>query len=468
MSLTTYDFFVFFFVVFILYWVVRERRWQNLVLFAGSYVFYGWMASWHVLVVFFSTLADYLLALGMERWKPRSKALLWLGIALNLGLLLFFKYYLSLNAPLANLLDQLGWRDNFFFMRIALPLGLSFYLLKKIGYLLDVQRGTFKAERDFIAFAAYVSFFPQVLSGPIDRPQKLLVQLRAARAWKSEYFHQAWQLLALGFFKKIVIANTVTVIVNEIFEIRDLSKSLLIVGSLGFTLQIIADFSSYTDISRGFAFLLGLETTENFNRPYLSLTPTEFWNRWHISFSTWLRDYVFFPVRRALVKNKDRIPDFFVQSIPPLITMLVSGIWHGVGWNFVAWGLYYGALIVIYQALGIRGDWKPAGRVKTFFARLVMFALIAFGWTLFRVSSLSVVWNTVAYAPFFRDAREPVASFVLLTMIAFYAALLVVKLLLDQYAEKYTLLHSAYYAAATLMAILFINSASPDFIYFQF
>jgi D-alanyl-lipoteichoic acid acyltransferase DltB (MBOAT superfamily) len=468
MSFTTSEFFVFFFTLLALYWVVKDRRWQNLILLVGSYAFYGWIAAWHVAIIFLSTLIDYLLALGMERWQPKAKLFAWIGVILNLGLLVFFKYYFSFSASLAQLLAQLGMKDNIFFMRIILPLGLSFYLLKKIGYLLDVQRGTFKAERDFIAFAAYVSFFPQVLSGPIDRPQKLLMQLRAARQWKSDNFYNAWRLLVMGFFKKTVIANTVTVIVNEIFEIKDLSKTLLIVGALGFTLQIIADFSSYTDISRGIACLLGLETTENFNRPYLALTPTEFWNRWHISLSTWLRDYIFFPLRRMLVKRKDVIPDVLIQSIPPIVTMFVSGLWHGVGWTFIVWGLYYGALIVIYQLLGIRGDWKPQGAVKTFLAWLVMFALIAFGWALFRVTSLDVIWNSIAYAPLYRDPNELIAGFVLLTMLGFYAALLVVKLLLDQYAEKYVMLQAAYYVAATLMTIMFVNSASPDFIYFQF
>ncbi len=468
MSFATYDFFVFFAVLFVFYWVLPNRRWQNLILLAASYVFYGWASAWHVVVLFSATLANYLLALAMERWKPKAKTLAWVGVALNLSLLLFFKYYLTISPPLAQALKNLGWENNVFFMRLLLPLGLSFYLLKAIAYLLDVQRGTFKAEHDFVAFAAYLAFFPQVLSGPIDRPQKLLPQLRAARVWKAENFYKAWELLVMGFFKKIVVANTVTVIVNEIFEIHDMSKALMIVGGLAFTLQIIADFSSYTDLSRGFAFLLGLETTENFNRPYLSLTPTEFWNRWHISLSTWLRDYIFFPIRRVLVKNKERVPDFFVQAVPPLVAMFVSGLWHGVGWTFVVWGLYYGVLIAAYQLAGIRGDWKPQGKLKTFLAWLLMFGFISFGWVIFRSVSLSVLWNSLAYAPLYYNENELIAGFVLLTMVAFYALPLVLKLALDLYAEKYPSLHALYYAAATILTIVFVNSSSPDFIYFRF
>jgi len=272
----------------------------------------------------------------------------------------------------------------------------------------------------------------------------------------------------MGFFKKIVIANTVSVIVNQIFEIEQPSKILLLVGGLGFTLQILADFSSYTDISRGLSFLLGLETTENFNQPYLSLTPSDFWNRWHISLSSWLRDYIFFPLRRVLLKRRDIFPEILIQSIPPLITMFVSGLWHGVGWKFIVWGLYYGVLIVLYQLLGVRGDWKPNNAIKQFFAWLAMFALILFGWLIFRADSLAWLWNALTNTPFYRTPQELTASFVLMVMIGFYASLMLVKFLLDRYFEKYVNLHAVYYVCATLTTIVFINSSSPDFIYFQF
>jgi D-alanyl-lipoteichoic acid acyltransferase DltB (MBOAT superfamily) len=476
MGFTSYEFLVFFPVFLALYWLGKNRNWKNLLLLIASYIFYGWIASWHVAVIFLSTLIDYLLALGMARWKNKSTLLMWIGIILNVSLLLFTKYYFFINASLAGWLNQIGLGGDIFLMRIVLPLGLSFYILKKIGYLLDVQRGTFKPTRDFIAFAAYVSFFPQVLSGPIDRPQKLLAQLLEPRAWKSENLYNAWQLLVMGFFKKLVIANTVQVIVEQIFELAEPSKILLIVGGLGFALQILADFSSYTDLSRGFAYLLGLETTENFNQPYLSLTPGEFWNRWHISLSSWLRDYIFFPIRRVLLKRKDVIPDVLIQSIPPLVTMFVSGLWHGVGWKFIVWGLYYGVLIVIYQLLGIRGDpsaalragWNLKSAIKQFLTWLVMFSLIVFGWLIFRTVSLEWLWNAVIHSPFYRNSNELIASFVLLVMIGFYALLLIVKSLLDRYFENYPTLHAVYFVAATLITIVFINSSSPDFIYFQF
>lgn len=468
MSFTSYHFLIFFPLFFVAYWLLPDRRWRNLLLVAGSYLVYAWVWTWHAVFLFLFTLADYFIALGMERWKAKSQLWAWLGVTLNLGILAGFKYYFFFNVALGDWLNQTGMNGDVFLMRIALPLGLSFYILKKISYLLDVYRGTFKPTRDFIAYAAYVSFFPQIFSGPIDRPQKLLTQLYENRAWKIENLHNAWTLLVMGFFKKIVVANSVTVIVDQIYDIDQPSKLLLLLAALGYALQILADFSSYTDISRGLAYLLGLQTTENFNRPYLALTPTEFWNRWHITLSAWLRDYVFFPVRRALVKRKDVIPDILIQSIPPLVTMLVSGVWHGVGGRYVIWGAYYGVLIVGYQLAGIRGDWKPDGKIKTFFAWLTMFAFTVIGMTLFHTESLAWLWQTVAYEPLYHDAAELTSAFILAGMLAFYAAPLIFKLLLDIYLPGQTTLHALYYVAATWMIAIYINSSSPDFIYFQF
>lgn len=464
MGFITFEFLYFIFIVLILYWLLPDRRWQNFLLFATSLVFYGWLATWHSLVLLSSIIVDYLLALGMQRWKARASVLMWLGVVLNVMFIASVKYYFQYDDLLAAWSLQTGLGQDFILSGILLPLGVSFYTLKKISYLVDVQRGTLPAEKDFLAFGAYVSFFPQVLSGPIDRPQAFLKQLQSPRRWVSNHFYNAWQLILMGLFKKIVIANTVKVIVDQIFLISQPSKILLIVGGLGFTLQILADFSSYTDLSRGIAFLLGLKTSGNFNKPYLALTPNDFWNRWHISFSSWLRDYIFFPIRRALMRANG-LPEIVSQLLPPLTTMFISGLWHGTGWTFIVWGLYYGVLIVIYQLLGIRNDQKA---VKRFFTWLVMFAFIVFGWIIFRASSIPWLWQALTATPFANNIGEWIASLVLLVMIAFYASLLFAKHLLDQYAPYHTWIHSLYYAAAFIMALIFINSSTPDFIYFQF
>lgn len=392
---------------------------------------------------------------------------MWLGVALNLGFLLFVKYYFTFNDTITVWANQLGLSGSIFTERIILPLGVSFYALKKISYLIEVRRGTQQPAHDFVAYAAYISFFPQVLSGPIDRPQKLLKQLETPRTWTVSHFYNAWQLILMGLFKKIVIADTVKVFVDQIFLLQEPSKIFLVVGGLGFTLQILADFSSYTDLSRGIAFMLGLETMENFNKPYLSYTPGEFWNRWHMSFSFWLRDYVFFPVRRILLRTRN-LPQSLSMIIPPLVTMFISGVWHGVGLTFIVWGLYYGVLIATYQLVGLHGNWKPAGVLSRFMAWLVMFTIIVFGWIIFRAQSMSWLWNTLLQSPFHRSSEELIASLVLTIMIVFYASFLWAKHVLETYRPGWANLHALYYVAATLLIIIYFNSSSPDFIYFQF
>ncbi len=467
MAFTSYDFLIFFLVAFVLYWVFPQRRWQNLVLFASGIVFYGWLAPWHAAVLMVSVIADYLLALAMTRWKSRADFFMWSGVALNLALLVSIKYYPSINGILAPWTGQLGIVGRILEERIILPLGVSFYVLKKISYLIEVRRGAQQVTHGFIAYADYVSFFPQVLSGPIDRPQKFLQQLQSSRTWSASNFYDAWQLILMGFFKKFVIANTITVFVDQIFLMKEPSKIFLIAGGLGFAVQILADFSSYTDLSRGFAFLLGLKTAENFNKPYLSLTPGEFWNRWHMSFSFWLRDYVFFPLRRALLRARN-LPQSLSMAIPPLVTMFISGLWHGTGLTFIVWGLYYGLLIVLYQWIGLRGDWKPANRWSHFLSWSVMFLIIVFGWIIFRAQSMTWLWNTLLHAPFYRGGGELIACFVVTVMIGFYASLLLAKHVIDEFFPEWTSLHAFYFVTATVLTIIYVNSSSPDFIYFQF
>ena len=368
---------------------MREGRWQNALLLLASYVFYAWLSPWYAVLLGVSTLADFALARQMKQHRDRVKTYLALSLILNLGVLAFFKYYNFFNTQVAEALTGVGLPADWLFIKIFLPAGLSFYTLKKLAYMIDVSRGTLEPADDLLSFALFVSFFPQIVAGPIDRYQKLMPQIEQKRVWQSSFFYSAWPLIVMGLFKKIVVADSIKPIVDRIFGLDEPSLVLVIAGTLGFTLEILADFSAYTDLSRGVAQLLGFSTSENFSRPYLSLTPTEFWNRWHITLSSWLRDYIFFPIRRALLKQKEPLPNWLLLSIPPLITMFISGIWHGAGLTFISWGIYYGVLIAGYQLIGLRGDWKPAGRLKTFFAWMIMFSFIAFGWLIFRAPSMT-------------------------------------------------------------------------------
>lgn len=463
MAFTSYDFLLFFFIVFILYWAVRERRWQNLLLLMAGYYFYGSLHIGYAALLGLSTIADFFLARGMMDRPERKRFLLTLSLIVNLGVLAFFKYAGFFVQEINAFLALFNLQSNL--MHILLPAGLSFFTLKKLGYMLDVSRGTLKPTPAFIDFALYVSFFPQLIAGPIERPQKLLPQIEAPRAWKMDHFFSAWTLLVMGFFKKLVIANSIQVIVDRIFGFAEPSGFLLLCGALGYTLQILADFSAYVDLSRGISRLLGFETSENFRQPYLSISPTDFWNRWHITLSTWLRDYVFFPVRRAMLQF--RLHETVAMSIPPIVTMFISGAWHGANANFVVWGLYYGVLIAAYQLAGIRGDWQPATKVKTFVAWLLMFAIIVFGWAIFRAPSLAWLTNILLHGSFLPPGNELILGLIALTMTAAYSLPLLIKHLLDQHA-KGSWMHAAFYAIAVMLTIVYINSANSDFIYFQF
>lgn len=467
MSFTSLTFWVFLAIVFISYWIIPGRRWKNILLLTASYVFYGWVSPWLAYMLGLSTLADYFLAKGMRLHPSRTRLLLTISVLLNVGVLVFFKYYNFFSAELAEMLGSFGIENGFLLVRVLFPIGLSFYTLKKLSYVIDVSRETLQPTHTLVDFALYVSFFPQLIAGPIDRPQKLLPQIESQRSWNANFFYSAWPLILMGLFKKVVIADSVKVMVDQIFALGDPSLFLFSMGALAFTLQILTDFSGYTDIARGTALLFGFETSENFNLPYLSLTPTDFWNRWHITLSTWLRDYIFFPIRRALMRSRVQLPHWLALSIPPIVTMFVSGLWHGAGWTFVVWGLYYGVLISIYQLIGIRGDWKPRSRLKLGLAWLVMFYLIVFGWGIFRSQSLAWLGNILFDMPFVKAQSDLIVGLIALSMVVVYSAPLFIKLALDRFSED-GWFHSAYYAAATALIIVFISSTSPDFIYFQF
>lgn len=467
MNFTSLTFWLFFALVFLTYWLIREKRWQNALLLLASYVFYAWLSPWYAVLLGVSTLADFYLAQQIRPHNDKAKSYLVLSLVLNLGVLAFFKYYNFFNTQVAEGLTSVGLSVDWLFIKILLPAGLSFYTLKKLAYMIDVSRGTLEPSDNLLSFALFVSFFPQIIAGPIDRYQKLIPQMQRTRIWQSDFFYSAWPLLVMGLFKKIVVADSIRPIVDRIFGLDQPSMLLVIAGTLGFTLEILADFSAYTDLSRGVAQLLGFNTSENFNRPYLSFTPTEFWNRWHITLSTWLRDYIFFPVRRTLLRRKSPLPNWLLLSIPPLITMFISGIWHGAGLTYMIWGIYYGVLIAGYQLIGLRGDWRPAGRLKTFFAWLIMFSFIAFGWLIFRAPSMAWLTDVFLHSEWTRGREDWIVVSIVLSRIAIYSLPLVIKYLLDQYVPR-GFLRPFYYAVLTLGVVIFIGTASTDFIYFQF
>lgn len=467
MSFTSGTFIVFFAALLIIYWLLPRVSWQNVLLLAGSYLFYGWVHPWYAILLGVSTLADYGLTQLLVTKPTSRRTWLVLSILVNLGVLAFFKYSDFFASDLTQALASIGVEESAFALDFVLPAGLSFYTLKKLAYVLDVSRKTIQPTSNLIAFALFVSFLPQIVAGPIDRAQTLLPQIKTRREWKNTWFQAAWPLLVTGFFKKFVVADSLKVMVDRIYNIDEPSKLLVWSATLAFSVQILADFSAYTDLARAFAYLLGFETSVNFQNPYLSLTPTQFWNRWHITLSNWLRDYIFFPLRRALLKNK-KTPGWLVMFLPPLITMFVSGLWHGAGWTFVMWGVLHGILIAVYQLAGMGGSWKPASYIKSGVAWIFMFNWLVLGWLFFRASSINWLGDLLLNAPWINGRSDLVVILITLAMTVAYSLPLIVLYFLERIHGKWEWLPAGFYALLLVTVIIYLNPTPPDFIYFQF
>ena len=459
---------VFLVVVLALYWSLGRRA-QNLMLLGASYVFYGWEHPWFLLPLWGSTLLDYSCAVAMERFPARRYLFLALSIAGSIGLLAVFKYagfaVENLNALLANFGAD-PWRN---FMTLALPAGLSFYTFQSIGYVVDVYRGRITAVRDLPDYALYVTFFPQLVAGPIERAAHMMPQYRTSRRFNAEVWRTGLALMTWGFFKKLVIADNTAVVANKIFALNDPSFPLIWAGVLAFAVQIYADFSAYTDIARGTSRLLGIELMQNFNHPYLATSPADFWRRWHISLSTWLRDYIYIP----LGGNRGSAARV---SMTLLATFAISGLWHGASWNYVLWGVYWGGLILLERAL------RPTGvsrHIPWLLKVAITFALACFGWLLFRERSLSQIAHHLTQSPFSVPADHWQMGIYFVALVLIYTSPLFIHMLVTTRsaparwinflsAERRFVLDAAV-AAMLIFGILTVRSvATSDFIYFQF
>ena len=460
MIFTSYAYAVFLALVFALYWACPGRRSQNALLLAASYLFYGWIHPWFCLLIATSTLVDWACALGMERCPQRRKAFLVASLVCNLGLLGFFKYAGFLAENLRAALAPLGLDPGPFAVQILLPVGISFYTFQSLSYTIDVYRGAIRARRSLCDVALFISFFPQLVAGPIERAPHFLPQIERPRTWSSERFRSAWPLLVQGYLKKLVVADNVAVFADRVFLLQEPSLPLLAAGSAAFALQILADFSAYTDIARGSARLLGFELVRNFDSPYLAISPSDFWRRWHISFSSWIRDYLYIPLGGSRAGRGLRFAGVLAASLG------LSGLWHGAAWNFAAWGLYHAALLWIYHRLGMGGRWRPAGAAASAAAWCAMTALTLFGWAIFRAPDLG--WLCRALAGGVAGADAWIAAATVLAYSAFYSIPLLVFLLADRAAPRAGWLHASLQGAAVVLCLLFLRESGQDFIYFQF
>jgi alginate O-acetyltransferase complex protein AlgI len=470
MFFNSFEFALFFPAVLILYWTV-PRRWQNPLLLVASYVFYGaW--DWRFLgLLLLSTVTDYFVALRLEREQARAqrRRLLGVSLAINLGVLAFFKYFDFFVGSAAGVLNSLGLNADHTTLRIVLPVGISFYTFQSLAYAIDVYREKAPTEHRFATFALYVAYFPQLVAGPIERSQRLIPQLSRSRSHPTyEQIRSGAFLILLGLFKKIAIADALAPYVDRAFSNAATAGWLeLLIGVYAFAIQIYGDFSGYSDIARGCSRLLGIELMINFDQPYLSRNVTNFWRTWHISLSSWLRDYLYIPLggnrKGASVTYRNLI-----------VTMLLGGLWHGAGWTFVAWGGLHGLYVAAHRRFrttaqkGATDPLEPRDIVPAF----LTFQLVCLAWIFFRAETFGHAFDVLTGILTLRPGAPDLAALALLVI----GGSIVLRIdLLQRNAGSHTVAvgwkpvaRGATYALLLLGIVVFSGPQRIPFIYFQF
>ena len=468
MLFTSIEFFVFLPIVFTLYWLLRRQlRWQNLLVVAASYVFYGWWDWRFLLLIAFTSACSYFsgLIITSGHWR---KTALWGNIIINLAILGLFKYYDFFAVEFARLF---GLSADSVTLNLILPVGISFYTFQALSYSIDIYRSKMEPTRDVVAFFAYVSFFPQLVAGPIERATNLLPQFQRQRQFDYSMAVDGVRQMLWGFFKKVVVADNCAVFVDKIWADIGSQNSLnLAMAAVLFSLQIYCDFSGYSDIAIGTAKLFGIRLMRNFKVPYFSRDIAEFWRRWHISLTTWFRDYVYIPLGGSRVSKAKVVRNTF-------IIFLVSGFWHGANWTFLAWGAFHAVLFLPLILLGknrkytdtiAEGRWLP--NLKELGQMVLTFVLAVLGWILFRSQSIgeTLDFYTGLINGGWHGFNPPMRA------ITFVATMMVVEWLqrgrehgLDMSGVRYRAVRYACYL--TVLAMIFMYGVfNETFIYFQF
>ena len=478
MLFNSIDFAIFLPIVFILYWFATNRnlKMQNLLIVVASYLFYGWW-DWRFLsLIFFSTLVDYAIGLALlhENNQAKRKIFLWTSIVVNLGFLGFFKYYNFFVDNFVSAFSFFGNPINGNSLDIILPVGISFYTFQTLSYSIDVYKRKLEPTKDFIAFSAFVSFFPQLVAGPIERASNLLPQFYKKREFNYANAVDGMRQILWGLFKKIVIADNCAEFANQIFNNSgDYSGSTLAVGAVFFTFQIYCDFSGYSDIAIGTSRLFGFNLMQNFNFPYFSRDMAEFWRRWHISLSTWFRDYVYIPLGGSRGGTWLNIRNIF-------IIFIVSGFWHGANWTFIVWGalnaLYFLPLLLAKKNrnnLGVVAEGKYFPNFKEFLSILITFYLTVFAWIFFRASSIKHAIDYIEVL--FSKSLFSIPEILPLSIIVLIVIFMIMEWLgrSHQFALQYfgnKMNRPSRYALyfALIFSIFWFGGNEQAFIYFQF
>lgn len=382
MLFNSFSFAIFLPIVFALYWCIPEKLKWVLILLASYYFYMNWNVK-YVILILLTTVVSYTAAILLEKTDADKikKMILILSAILCLGLLFFFKYFNFLCESAVNLLQLFSIKLNPLTLKLLLPVGISFYTFQTLSYVIDVYKGRITAEHHFGYYATYISFFPQLVAGPIERTNNLLPQIKKKHVFEYEQATYGVKLMIWGYFKKIVIADTLSVYVSTIYDRpENYTGFALILATIFFTIQIYCDFSGYSDIAIGTAKLFGINLMNNFESPYFSQSIKEFWSRWHISLSTWFRDYVYIPLGGNRV-SKTR------HNLNIIITFAISGLWHGANWTYVIWGMIHGGAQILEDILPAKLKHKNVGFLRWFRIGLV-FLFVSFAWVFFRADSI--------------------------------------------------------------------------------
>ena len=472
MLFNSLTFLLFFPIVCVLHYAIPSARvkGRNLLLLVASYFFYMNWEPVYAILLLTSTFVTYFAALGMGHYKDKRKRKIYLvsSIVLNLAILFQFKYYNFLASNLEEALQVCGLRIQIPEFHMLLPVGISFYIFQALGYSIDVYRQTAKVEHDFLTYALFVSFFPQLVAGPIERSRNLLPQFRQCHRFKYDEVMAGVRLMLWGYFLKLVLADRCGLYVDAVFNNIEMHNGgSYLLASLLFPFQIYGDFAGYSLIAIGVARVLGFHLMENFRRPYFACSIGEFWHRWHISLSTWFKDYVYIP----LGGNRSGKASQYYNL---MVTFMVSGIWHGANWTFLCWGSLHGILLCIEKTFRIgKQDYSGCKKLCHWG---VTFALVCLSWILFRASNLHDA--VIVVSGIFCNMGIPIITFAMFTDLCLATsaiAMLFIKELSDEFCWKwhiskshYWLVQHLYIVGMTAMILLFGVLGGDQFIYFQF
>ncbi len=460
MQFTSLHYLAFLAVFCCVYWMTDSQKVRNVQLLVGSYLFYGWASLWYCVLLLISTAVTYvcLHALWSKEKEQRSRLPLVACIVFNIGILVLFKYWGYFIGDFINPKTASPVVQSL--LNVILPLGLSFYSLQAVGLVADAYKGEVPRQ-GWLEVSVFLAFFPKLISGPFEKAGTFFPQIAERHAWDWANLSGGLSLMIFGFFKKLVIADNISPYVDRIFLGNPVPLTVLFTGGLCFAVQILADFSGYTDLARGSARLLGINLMENFNYPYLALTPSDFWRRWHISLSKWFTTYVYIPLGGSRTDSKLKL------LFTTLVTMGASGLWHGATVNFLLWGLYYGILLFVYQLLKMDGHWVPRNAVIKWTARTVMFFWTVLGWILFKASSLTWLLQSVRSSTGERESWGISLMAVWLSFAAFFVILWTVPVVMDRFV-RHPLGRGVMYACLIACILILGQEAAGDFVYFQF